>query len=375
MRVVHIITGLDDGGAEGVLYRLCKAADHHDHAVISLTTMGKYGPLLGEAGTPVDALGLRRGRLTPRALVRLSSLVRAARPDVVQTWMYHADLVGGTLARVLGHRRVHWNVRNSDLSPEKTSWLTIKTMKTCARVSRFVPLRIACCAHAAARLHQQLGYEANKFVVIPNGVDASVYRPMPEAGARWRARHGIAPERPLIGMAARWNPQKDHSGLIDALGQVRSAGHDFNCVLAGLGVTREEPVLMEAIAAAGLEDRVFPIGRSDDVPALMNGIDLHVLSSSYGEAFPNVVAEAMACGTPCVATDVGDAAMIVGDTGWIVPRRNPRALATAISEALTEQRSTPTWSDRQHACSARIQATYSMQAMVDAYDRLWATDP
>ena len=374
MRVVHIITGLDDGGAEGVLHRLCMASVNHDHIVISMTGLGKYGTPLREAGIPVHALDQSRGRLTPKALARLSYLLRSERPDVVQTWMYHADLVGGTLARVLGYRRVFWNVRNSDLSREKTPWLTIQTMKACARISRFVPKRIACCAHTAAQLHQQLGYDAGKFVVIPNGIDASVYRPIRDVGVRWRMQHGIPTDRPLIGMAARWNPQKNHAGLIDALRHVRVAGHAFACVLAGIGVTRNEAALMEAISAAGLDDHVFPIGRSGDVPAFMNAIDLHVLSSSYGEAFPNVVAEAMACGTPCVATNVGDAAMIIGDTGWVVPRRDPHALATAIGEALTEQRNAPAWSDRCRAASSRIVDTFSMRSMVDAYDKLWATD-
>ena len=374
MRVVHIITGLYDGGAEGVLHQLCMASVNHDHIVISLTGLGRHGPPLREAGVPVHALDQRRGRLSLHALTRLSSLLRSERPDVVQTWMYHADLVGGTLARVLGYRRVFWNVRNSDLSRDKTPWLTIQTMKACARISRFVPRRIACCAYTAAQLHQQLGYDATKFVVIPNGVDASVYRPMQDVGVRWRMQHGIPADRPLIGMAARWHPQKDHVGLVDAVRRVHIAGHDFACVLVGIGVTRNEAALMEAISAADLGDRVFPIGRSEDVPTFMNAIDLHVLSSSFGEAFPNVVAEAMACGTPCVATNVGDAALIIGDTGWVVPRRDPEALATAIGEALTEQRNAPAWLDRCRASTRRIVDTFSMRAMVNAYERLWETD-
>lgn len=372
MRVTHIITGLGDGGAEGVLARLCEASPHHHHEVVSLTDAGKYGPRLRASGITVHTLDQRRGTMSPKALLRMRRLLRASRPDVVQTWMYHGDLVGGLVARWAGSSNVFWNVRNTDLSPGRTPKATILVMRACALTSRWVPTRIACCAERAAALHQRLGYDPRKFVVIPNGIDGDRFVPDPEAGRRWRTEKGIALGSPVIGMVARYDPQKDHANLIEALRLVRADGHPFTCVLAGTGMTEENAALTTAISGAGLTDDVRLLGAVGDVPALMNALDLHVLSSAYGEAFPNAVAEAMACGTPCVVTDVGDASRIVDATGWTVPPADSRALARAIGEALVA-RERASWAERRAAASRRIHETYSLERMVAAYDAMWGT--
>lgn len=371
MRVTHIITGLGDGGAEGVLARLCEASPHHRHEVVSLTDEGKYGPRLRASGVTVHTLDQHRGTMSARALLRLRRLLRASRPDVVQTWMYHGDLVGGLVARWAGSSNVFWNVRNTDLAPGKTPRTTIIVMRACALVSRWVPKRIACCAERAAELHQRLGYDPRKFVIIPNGIDGERFEPDPEAGGHWRSRNGIAADVPVIGMVARYDPQKDHANLIEALRLVRADGHPFTCVLAGTGMTEENVTLTTTISDAGLTDSVRLLGAVGDVPALMNALDLHVLSSAYGEAFPNAVAEAMACGTPCVVTDVGDAGRIVDDTGWTVPPADPPALARAIGEALAS-RERASWAQRCAAASRRIRETYSMERMVANYEAMWA---
>lgn len=370
MHIVHIITGLDDGGAEGVLFRLC-AVSPGDHVVVSLTGEGKYGPLLRAKGVAVHTLGMPRGRLRASALRRLYVLLRTIHPEVVQTWMYHADLIGGIVARLAGCRRVFWNVRNSDLKAGSASWSTIATMRLSALLSRWVPERIACCAHAAAELHQALGYARSKFVIIPNGIDGRRFRIEPSLAHAWRARHGIAEDTRLLGMVGRFAPQKDHLNLIEALRLVRSFGHEVSCVLVGNGVDERSSTLVDAIEEAGLAGSVRLLGSTNDVPAVMNAIDVHVLSSRYGEAFPNVVAEAMACGTPCVVTDVGDARLIVRDTGWVVPPGDAQSLAHAIDAALRERERGAAWEDRCRRASESVHAAYAMPTMVRSYERMW----
>ena len=322
MRIIHIISNLDDGGAEAVLYRLCCADIQHQHTVVSLMDQGKYGPLLREIGVAVQCLEMPRGRMTLKGLFFLWRWLRRIRPDVVQTWMYHADLVGGVMARLAGVRAVFWGIRHSDLELGKNRRLTIMVARICAWLSKGVPRRIVCCAHKAAEVHVALGYDAKKFVVIPNGYDLSVFQPNPAAGKRLREALNVPAIVPLIGMVGRFNPQKDHAGLIAALGRAAASGQNFHCILVGTGMEERNADLQGWIAAAGLTERIGLLGRRNDIPAIMNALDVHVLSSSFGEAFPNVLAEAMACGTPCVTTDVGDAALIVGDTGWVRRRTN-----------------------------------------------------
>lgn len=367
---IHIITGLNEGGAEAVLYRLCVHDTENHHVVVSLMDEGKYGPLLQAAGVEVHCLGMPRGRLTASGLMRLWRLLRQKRPDVVQTWMYHADLVGGAVARLAGVQAVCWGIRNTTLPPGTSARGTILVARLCARLSRWVPRAIVSCSHEAVRVHRALGYAARKFVVIPNGYDLARFAPDAAARQRLRAQWNVADETLLIGMVARFDPQKDHATLVAALARLARAGTPFCCVLAGTGIDDGNRNLRKGIDDAGLGQAIRLLGRRDDVPAVMNALDVHVLSSC-GEAFPNVLAEALACGTPCVTTDVGDAALIVGNTGWVVPARDPDALAGALVEASAARRDVVAWVERQRAARAHVALHFDIERMVQSYRELW----
>jgi len=370
MNIFHIITGLNDGGAEAVLFRLCTHDQDNQHTVISLMDEGKYGPLLRERGIIVHCLGMPQGRVTPGGLLRLWGLLRRLRPEVVQTWMYHADLVGGLVARLAGVRHVCWGIRHTTLEPGSSKQSTIMVAKLCAKLSHWVPRRIVCCAQKAAEVHQAVGYAAEKCVVIPNGYDLTQFAPDQASGRRVREEWGIAPSTPLLGMVGRFDPHKDHGNLIQALGLLKQQGLEFRCALVGNGLVSANDELGGWLRRHDVLDRVLLVGRRNDIPAVMNALDLHVLSSA-GEAFPNVLAEAMACGTPCVTTDVGDAAVIVGDTGWVVPPRNPQALAQAMVQAFTARQESTSWQARRQAARERVADKFSIERMVRAYRQVW----
>lgn len=371
MNITHITTGLNDGGAEAVLYRLVCHDGPARHHVISLMDEGKYGPLLREAGARVTCLNMPRGRLTLRGLWRLWRVLRTGRPGVVQTWMYHGDLAGGVIARLAGVPRICWGIHNTTLEPGKSSRSTIWIASINARLSRWVPQAIVCCAERAREVHAALGYAAEKMVVIPNGYDLERFKP--DRGARDRLRRdwGVADDLFLIGMVGRFDPQKDHANLISALGELKRAGCQFRCVLVGKDLTQDNAAINAWIAEEDLAHQVLLLGQRNDIPAVMNALDVHVLSSAYGEAFPNVLAEAMACGTPCLSTDVGDAAVIIGDIGWVVPPRNPQALADGMRAALRAREQTTAWATRQRAVRQRVVDHFSIQKMTSAYQGVW----
>lgn len=367
--IIHIITSLSDGGAEAVLYRLVTHDTEDTHLVISLMGEGKYGPLLRQAGVSVIALDMPRGKLTWLGLRRLWHELRTHHPDVVQTWMYHADLVGGIMGR-LAELPVVWGLRNTTLERGVSARSTIAVARLCGVLSRVLPQRIVACADAAVGVHAKMGYDAHRMVVIPNGYDLTRFAPDTMERKRLRLAWSVPEAVPLIGMVARFDPYKDHANLISALALLRESGWRFKAVLVGSGVTPENSELAKRLSEAGLEGCVQLLGPTQEVPAVMNALDVHVLSSN-AEAFPNVLAEAMACGTPCVTTDVGDAARIVGDTGWVALPRNPRALADAIQQALRAWQDGSQWSERQMACRARIVEKFSIDVMVRRYREVW----
>lgn len=372
LRVLHVITGLGQGGAESVLFRLATYPEAGvEHTVISLTDEGIYGERLRAAGVAVRALGMKRGRVTLGGFMELRRLIAEARPDAVQTWMYHADLIGGLAARLAGVRAIAWGIRNSGEHLERSSRSARLVLRACALLSGRVPKAIVCAAQKAAQRHADKGYRRDRLVVISNGYDLSRYTPDAAARARARAEWGVVGDAPVIGCVARWDPLKDHANLLRAVAALVRDGRDagLRCVLIGRGMTADNPELGALIDRLGLRERLVLAGPSDDVPAAMNGLDLHVLSSC-AEGFPNVVAEAMACGVYCVVTDVGDAAYIVGDTGVVVPAEQAEALARGIETALREVAAR----GRERAgapARARVLEHFDLARMVQSYIAVW----
>jgi glycosyltransferase involved in cell wall biosynthesis len=371
MKIMHIITGLGDGGAEAALYRLCKFDSANKHIVVSLMDEGKYGPLLKELGFEVYCLNMPSGQIRFSALIEIFKLVRQENPKVVQTWMYHADLIGGVLARFSGVRNVFWGLHNTTLEKGKSKRSTIFICKFNAILSRWVPKKIIYCAEKSRQVHEQLGFKKSIGVVVPNGYDLDAFAPSLEFRIRFRREVNIDQNVFLIGHVGRFDPQKDHKNLILALGILKQKNKLFYSILVGTGVNNENYILNNLIDKNDLVNTVKLLGQRNDIPVVMNGLDIHVLSSS-AEAFPNVLAEAMACGTPCVTTNVGDAALIVSDTGWVVPPKNPQALADAILQAIEEKQNNPqAWLERKQACRNHIFENFSIAKIVKNYHRVW----
>lgn len=285
--------------------------------------------------------------------------------------MYHADLAGGIAARLAGVRNLYWGVHHSVLEKGLSKRSTIMIARICALLSGWLPKKIICCANKAKIVHDNLGYAARKLCVIPNGYDLSRFRPDNDARNRVRAEFGLGSHEFIIGNVARFDPLKDHSNLLQALAQVKKRNIPFRCLLIGKGLSPKNPDLMGQIAKLALQDNVLLIGQCSDVPAIMNALDLHVLSS-LSEGFPNVLSEAMACGTPCISTDVGDASEILGDQKVCCPSRDSRALADIIIELALEWQSIPSsWEARKAASRRRISEKYSIENMVEAYETCW----
>jgi glycosyltransferase involved in cell wall biosynthesis len=373
MKVLHVITGLNNGGAEAVLYRLA-AADQRSgnlHHVVSLMDRGIYAARLEQAGVVVSTLDMPRGRVTFGGLLRLFRLMKQVHPDVVQTWMYHADLLGGIAARLAGIKAIAWGIRHANLHPDKNNRVTLLIAKLCAGLSIWVPAKIVSCSVKAAQVHRDLGYQSDKFIVIPNGYAMEKFKPDIQTRLVLRGELAITSDAFVLGMVARFDPQKDHQNLITALSQIKKSGQQFVCLLVGVGMDNSNALLMAELEFAGITDYVKLLGPRDEIPAVMNALDLHVLSS-LGEAFPNVLAEAMACGTPCVTTDVGDAALIVGSNGWVVPARNPEALAGGLMQAKAIfENNRQAWQELQTACREHIVSNFELSQMCERYREVW----
>ncbi len=368
-RVIHLISSLDDGGAEGVLFRLGVVDSASILSVICLKGDGKYAPLLRQAGVNVICLNMSSLLAFFRGSSFLFFYFRKNRSAVLQTWMYHADLLGGVLARISGLQKVFWGIRQSTFERASFKRSTFLTAKICSYVSSFVPKLIICCAHRAAIEHAKLGYCKEKMYVIHNGFDTDKF--CIDIESRESYRKSFSPyDSDLLGFVARFDPYKDYFNFLSALRILKSRGIEFKAVFAGKGMDSLNSELMDKIKQLDLEKDVVLLGQRSDIPCIMNCIDVFVLSS-MSEAFPNVIAEAMLCGTPAVTTDVGDAANIVGDTGWIVPPKDSLALANALEEAITARKNRSSWQIRRLSARERIQREFSLNSMTGKFHSVW----
>lgn len=318
-----------------MLLKLLERLDRERYTpmVISLTTTGDIGPHIAALGIPVRALDMTSGLPSPSGFLRLLRQVRRFKPDIVHTWLYHADLLGGLAARLAGINAVCWGIRSSNLDSDKTHWTTRAVRRVCALLSHVIPRCIFLNSETASRIHAALGYAAEKMSIVPNGFDLSRFRPDEGARGRVRTSLGCSDDTLLVGMIGRFDLLKNHSGFISAMAMVRRQMPEVHMLLAGKGVDRDNEELMRSIERAGLLDNMHLLGARDDVPELMAALDV-LACPSHAEAFPNVVGEAMAAGVPCVATDVGDCAYIIGDTGYIVPVGDMDGLASRVETML-----------------------------------------
>lgn len=370
INVTHIIVDLKAEGAQTMLYRLLQGMDGDifESRVISLTDVGPLKERIQGLGIPVATLGMRHGSFSLKGFLRLVQLLRKHESHVIQTWMYHADLIGGLAAWLAGKRQIVWNIRHSDFV-QKSKRSTVWVRRMSAWLSRWLPAKIIVNAHSACRIHAALGYADDKMVVIPNGYDLDVFKPDPSARDSVRQELGVTSDARLIGLVARFALQKDHPTFIHAAGILLESHPEVHFVLCGDQIDWQNEELVRWIEVTGKKEHFHLLGRRDDMPQLTAAVDIATMSSSHGEAFPNVVAEAMACEVPCVVTDSGDAAEIVGETGIVVEPRNPGLLADGWAKILSLSSE-----DREKMGSAgrkQIEAHYQLSVINKIYEKLY----
>ncbi|WP_404385101.1 glycosyltransferase [Caenispirillum salinarum] len=370
VHVLHVITSLDVGGAERMLVKIVAALrGRFRFTVVGLKAEGALADELRKVGADVISLNMRGARDLPIAVFRLRRVIRAVRPDVVQSWLYHADLVGTLALATSGIKaRLIWNIRCSDMDFSQYARSTALIVRILTRFSRGVGLAMVN-SDAGRRMHEKIGYRPRRWLVVPNGFDISRFRPDPDARQAVRDELLLAPDAKLVGLINRYDQMKDHATFLSAAKSVAERWPDVHFLLAGRGVTTDNPEIARHPAVAQHAARFHLLGERKDVPRLMAALDLFALSSAFGEGFPNVVGEAMACGVPCVVTDVGDAPYIVGETGAVVPRRAPRDLAAAIERFLAED--PPLRRERGVRARRKVEECYSIDVVSETYSQIY----
>lgn len=372
-KILHIIIGLNVGGAELMLQRLVlnsSKKEQFEHCVISLTDLGVIGPKLQEQGIKVYSLGMNSLSSLPLTLLKLGRLIKKINPDVVQTWMYHADLLGGLAAKSLGIKKIIWGIRNTDIRLDHN--IAKKTFyKTCSYLSHTIPNKIVCVANQAKLFHARFGYDESKLLVIPNGFDIVKFAPNQSQRRTLRSRLGIEQDDIVIGNIGRYLPIKNQVNFIKACISLLSEGYTFNVLLAGREVDLDNPEISVLFEDEKLLQHFMFLGEIEDTSSFYNAIDVFCLCSST-EGFPNVLGEAMACENICLSTNAGDAWDILSNNGFQIKSTSPQDIAKAIEENIfNESTSVKELQVLGHRARISIINNYSIDKVVSRFESLY----
>lgn len=367
--ILFLTRSLDRGGAERQLVVLAKGLASRGHTV-SVTVFfggGVFESELAGAGVRVFNLG-KQGRwdILP-FLNRLVGLLRKESPVVIHSYLGVPNILAAVLKPLLPGTRIVWGVRASNVDLSRYDWLSRLVYILERRLARFADRIIANSdagkCHAVAN-----GFPECKMVVIPNGIDTEYFRFDPEGRRQVRLEWGVGEEEILVGIAARLDPMKDHPVFLQASSHIAREHRDVRFVCVGGGPADYAEALKQHAAALGLTDQLIWVGARDNMSAVYSALDIVASSSAYGEGFSNTIAEAMACGVPCVVTDVGDSALIVGDTGNVVPAGDHRALAAAIQRLvnLTPEKRR----EMGEACRARVVSEFGIERLLQRTEQV-----
>lgn len=363
IKITHIITTIGLGGAEAMLYRLLENMDRdgYEVEVICLTEMGTYGELIKkQLNIKVTICDLRSNRVN--AFMNCYRLCQES--DIIQTWMYHANLLGYILA-ILLKKKLIWGIHHSNLNKQDNKRRTIFIAKLCAKLSKRVDAIISC-GPKVKEIHEAIGYSGKQHRVIVNGINTDQYQPSTKR--QYFVEQFDIINQPILLHVGRWDPLKDYENLMASVKKLRQQRQDFYLFLVGFEIDDANRDLLQLIESAQLEEVTFLLGSREDIPQLMAAADVFVLSS-VGEGLPNVLVEALASGTCCVTTNVGDCAYLVGNSGEVVAAKDAEALASGINTALN-------YSSRQYAQKANlgrehVLANFQIQQVVAQYQSLY----
>ena len=333
MKVLHVITSLNTGGAEKSLLKFLKGSDKtkYQHVVVTLMEPGDLKIEYEKNVEDIISLEIKQGHISIKAFYQFLYILKVGNFDVINAWMYHACLLA-SLIKILsfGNQRLYWNVRQCIYDTKYESFLTRLVIYSLRFLSK-IPDQIIYNSTLAKLQHEALGFADKKGTVVFNGTRP--LKPQDKAIKQIHSQYSIHKGKKVIGTVGRFNHLKDYDNFILAAEHVMKVEPDCYFIMVGKGLDWNNIQLKQKLESRKLLKSFLLCGQQTDVENWMSIFDLYVCSSK-SEGFSNTVLEAMSLGLPCVVTDVGENANIVGNLNCVVPARDPTLLSEGILSIL-----------------------------------------
>jgi glycosyltransferase involved in cell wall biosynthesis len=374
LKVCHIISGLKSGGAEGVLYRLVSLNKNNSHFIISLTKGGFYSKKFERE--KINFIELSFTGLNLKSFfnfLKLIIIILKKKPDIVQTWMYHADLIGSIAARLAGVSKVYWNIRNSNLNLEWSKKTTLVVMKLCAYLSNFLPTKIVCCSNKSLECHKSYGYDYKRMILILNGYDINKFNYRISTNLKLRNLFLIKKNEIVLGFVARWSRQKNFELILKSFSISISNNSNLRLILIGKNITNKNILLVKKLFRYKIYNKTILINETDKLNEILNIIDIGLFASKGNEGFPNVIAEKMLMGIPIISNEVGDAKMIIKNFGVVKKNLNYFELSRLINKYAQNYslKKKKNYLHNRYVIKKSIERRYSINHMIAQYNNLW----
>ena len=368
IKIIHIITGLNEGGAEATLFNLINNTKEQNNFIISLKGKGKYGALLRKKGIKVYSINFKFDFSLIKKFFYIIKIIKKINPDIVQTWMYHADLIGGIASYIANKKNIFWGIHHTSLkfNSNKKSIILIATINRI--LSYVIPKKIIVCANKAKETHIKFGFDKSKFHIIHNGIDFRKFKKSKIKGLKYRKKISASENEIIFGTVARFDPNKDHLNLLKALKEIKKKHIKFKYLLVGKNMNKKNNYILRNIYKHNLEENIILLGEEKDIVSIMNTLDLHILPSK-SEAFPLVLLESIACGTLSISTNVGDVEKIIKTNSLLVKPKNHISLYEGIMKFLAI--SCDEKSKIINQSILHIKKNYSVEKMANSYINIY----
>ncbi len=370
IEIVHVITGLEVGGAESMLCQLLENCDQvrFNHTVVSLTGEGALSGRVRQTGVDLVSLRLNSPATMFRDFFQLILVLRRKEPDLVQTWLVHATFLGSLAGLLAGVGNIAWAF-HSGFEKGANVKLSLRLLtRLLGACSGWLPAEIISCAQSVKKRCVELGFQSDKFRILRNGTDTRTFTPQPDSCAAIRSEIGIPPNVPVVGIAGRFTPEKDYGLFFESALSLQQTMPEAHFLVCGSGTDKGNECAMKYVVQSEQPENFHLLGTRNDMPLVYSAMTIFALTSA-SEAFPLVLGEAMACGIPCAATQVGDCKEIIGDTGRITDSRKPNEIAKMWESML--RLPVDEYEQLSRMARERIAENFSIEKCVWEYERLY----
>ena len=364
MKVLHVINSTDIGGAEKILFNLVKSQSNKEVIIISLTKEGFIGRELIKKGYKVHYLNFQKNISVISKWIKFIFLIKKYNPEIVHSWLYHSNLIGGLSAKLMSVKKIYWSIHHDYEFSSKRMQLELKIL---GLMSYFIPNKVVYCSYNSKINHINNGFSNRNSSIIENGVCTNKFKKNFYFKKIFRRKLNIEKDHLIIGNIARYHPIKDHETLLKSLKILKSKKVKFKCILIGNGLTKVNQNLAFKIRKYKLQNRVILLGELNEVNKILNCFDINILSSK-SECAPVTLMEAMATGIPSISTKVGDAKNILGDTGWVIKVGDHKALAEHIEQIYKNKN---LLKEKSTLALNRAKTFFSLELMLSKYKKLY----